>query len=258
MGPMSRFSVASFRASRSAAPPISGGSRQSTDGVLAVVLDARELSFCPDEGNASSQRGGECFTKAVHYHCARAEKSASVTALPLAAGSRVAIRNYATRNPWIELRDLEQEATVAALEAAQGWRSDRGSCPEQRESWIVALALSKLAREAISPVSLPDAPSVAWGAASSARRAPLRVPSEDGEERDNPALDHAAAEQFEPAEDRLDRARLMAEVRRILDAESEAARAVLLNEEKSSEVARQMGLSVRQVYDDTLRAMRAL
>jgi predicted DNA-binding protein (UPF0251 family) len=67
-----------------------------------------------------------------------------------------------------------------------------------------------------------------------------------------------AAEQFEPLEDLLDRERAMAEIRRILAEQTEAARLVLLAEEKSAEVARRMGVSIAEVYADTKAAVRAL
>jgi hypothetical protein len=165
----------------------------------------------------------------------------------LAPGSRCAIRAYARRNPWLDLRDLEQEAALAALTADHLW-----------EARIVAIALSRFVAEQRCPVSLPKSKGESWQAASATRRAPLTVPTEAGGEYELPELAHVSAEHWEPMEERLDRERAHAEIRRILDAESEAARAVLLNEEKSSEVARRMVLSVRQVYDDTLRAKRAL
>ncbi len=47
-------------------------------------------------------------------------------------------------------------------------------------------------------------------------------------------------------------------IRSILDGESEAARAVLLEEEKSADVAERLGVPPREVYDQTAHAMRAL
>ena len=176
----------------------------------------------------------------------------------LGRGSRVVVANYMRRNSWLSRDDLTQTAHLAALEAAQGWRANGGSSPEQREAWIVGLALSRFVAAQRCPVSLPKCKGESWQAASSTWRSSLRDLSQDGEERDNPALACVAAEQYEPLEERLDRARAMAEVRRILEAESEAARAVLLAEERSSDVARRMGVSVRDVYDATAAAMRAL
>ena len=176
----------------------------------------------------------------------------------LAPGSGCAVRNYAIRSPWLDRRDIDQEAALAAVEAAQTWRADGGASRDWYEARIVALALSKLVREAISPVSLPDASKVAWQAASASRRAPLTVPSDDGGEYDHPDLAAVAAEQFEPLEDLLDRERAMAEIRRILAEQTEAARLVLLAEEKSAEVARRMGVSIAEVYADTKAAVRAL
>ena len=174
------------------------------------------------------------------------------------AGAHVAIRRYARRNPWIELGDLEQEAAVAALEAGPRWRPDGGTSRELWEAWIVGLALSRFVAETRVPVSLPKRKGESWQAASAAKRSALWLIAEDGEFIENPSVARAAVESFEPLEERLDRERAAAEVRRILDAESEAAKAVLLAEEKSAEVAKRLGLSVRQVYDDTARAVRAL
>jgi DNA-directed RNA polymerase specialized sigma24 family protein len=75
---------------------------------------------------------------------------------------------------------------------------------------------------------------------------------------DNPEVARVSAEQREPLEYRLDRERAMAEIRRILAEQTEAARLVLLAEEKSAEVARRMGVSIAEVYADTKRAMQAL
>ena len=181
-----------------------------------------------------------------------------VQAAALAPGSRAAIRNYAQRNPWLSLNDLSQEAAVAALEAGQRWRPDGGASRDWHEARIVALALARFVAEQRCPVSLPKHKGESWQAASATTRCALQVPSEGGEERENPALARLAAEQCEPLEDRLDRERAHAEVRRIMAAQSEAARAVLLAEEKSAEVAQRMGLSVRDVYEQTAKAMRSL
>lgn len=168
----------------------------------------------------------------------------SVDALWLSPGSRCAVRNYAARNTWIDLCDLEQEAAVAALEARASWRADGGASIESWESWIVGLALSRFVAEARVPVSLPKRKGENWREASSAHGV------------DVDALDDFA--QFEDVEELLDRRRAAAEVRRILDEESEAAKAVLLGEQKSAEVAERLHTSVREVYSQTAEAMRAL
>jgi DNA-directed RNA polymerase specialized sigma24 family protein len=188
----------------------------------------------------------------VPGHCANSDSMA------LAPGSRVAVRNYAGRNPWLEQRDLEQEAAVAALEAGQSWRQDGGTSRDLWEAWIVGLALSRFVAEQRCPVSLPKCKGESWDVASGAKRVATQVRTDSGIECEHPAVASFAAEQFEPIEDRLDHEHAAAEVRRILAAESEAARAVLLAEEKSAEVAKRMGLPVRQVYEDTARAVRAL
>lgn len=233
------------RASKASAPLLDRNLEQSRKSVEAVALGTRGVFF------GSDPRGTGSNTGAVVGDSPRARSSSGqstgLRSLFLAPGSRVAIRNYATRNPWIDLRDLEQEAALAALEADPLW-----------EARTVALALSRLVAETRCPVSLPRAKGERRQEAAQSRRVPLAVPAEDGEELDNPAVASVAAERFEPLERRLDRERAMAEVRRILDEETEAARLVLLGDERSQDVAQRIGVSVREVYADTLRAMRAL
>ena len=168
-------------------------------------------------------------------------------ACDLSTGSRCAIHAYARRNPWIELRELEQEAHLASLTADPLWQAR-----------TVAIALSRFVASQRCPVSLPKHKGESWQAASGARRSPLQVTAEDGEELESSGLARVASEQFEPLEDRLDRERMAAEVCRILAEQSEAARLVLLAEEKSSEVAHRLGISAREVYEATASAMRAL
>jgi hypothetical protein len=111
-----------------------------------------------------------------------------------------------------------------------------------------------------APVSLPKRKGESWKAAAGAVRVPLRASAgDDGAgERDHPAVASMAGACYQPLEERLDLARAAAEVRRILAAESESARLVLLDQEKSAAVAKRMGLPVRQVYEDTARAVLAL
>ena len=213
------------------------------------ALDAR-ASFLPETCNRLEQESSKPGV-AGSIPAGRATPK-------LSPGSRAALRDYAQRNSWIELRDLEQEAAVAALEAGRRYRPDGGTSTDLWEAWIVALALSRFVAEQRCPVSLPKRKGESWDAAAGAKRSALQVTGGDGTEHENLALARVAAEAFEPLEHRLDRERAMADVRRILDAESEAAKAVLLAEEKSSEVAKRLGLSVRQVYDQSARAMRAL
>ena len=169
-----------------------------------------------------------------------------MTCLPrtpeLGRGASAVVTNYALRNAFIDRRDLEQEAALASLEAAHRWHP--GSAPRDLwESRVVALALSRFVAEARVPVSLPKHKGENWQRAASATRA---------------ELDDDVAEHSQPLEDRLDLARATAEVRRILAAEGEAARLVLLAEERSAEVARRLGLPVREVYDQVAAAMRRL
>jgi DNA-directed RNA polymerase specialized sigma24 family protein len=178
----------------------------------------------------------------------------------LAAGSQIAVANYAARNSWLDLCDLQQEAALAALEASRTWRPDGGSTREQREAWVVALALSRFVAEQRCPVSLPKRKGESWRAAASTRRVDVEA-DQDGESRpgqDHPDVARVAAERFQPLEDILDTERASAELRRILDEESVAARLVLLDEERSAVVAERLGVPVRDVYAQTKRAMLAL
>jgi non-ribosomal peptide synthetase component F len=136
----------------------------------------------------------------------------------------------------------------------------------------VALALSRFVAETRCPISLPKHKGVKgssngkegkrdrWAEAAAMRRESLIAWMQNGgaAEYDHPGVAHAAAEQFSPIEDRIDMARAAAEIRRILAVESEAAKAVLLAEEKSAEVAKRLSLSRREVYEQTAQAMRAL
>jgi hypothetical protein len=175
--------------------------------------------------------------------------------LSLAPGARAAIRNYGAIHPWLR-DDLAQEAALAVLEA-------RAKRPGEAlaEATIAARELYLFVAESNSPVHLPDHRDEAWKWAASAEREPLEVQrhGHDGEyaseHRDVAAV---AAQQWRPLEDRLDDARAMAEVRRILEAEGEAAKAVLLAEEKPAAVAARLRLSRRQVYKRTARAMERL
>jgi len=173
--------------------------------------------------------------------------------LEFSSGSRNAIRNYASRNPWIELRELEQEAAVAALEARRDWRPDGGTSIDLWEAWIVGLALSRFVAETRVPVSLPKRKGEAWAAAASSKRVGLTSMLYEGR-----PVARFAAEQSDPLEDFIDLERAIAKLRGVLSEQSEAARAVLLAEEKSATVAERTGLSRREVYRQTERAVRAL
>ena len=176
----------------------------------------------------------------------------------LAPGSRVVIRRYATRSRGVvEICDLEQEAALTALEV------ERRPDVRDRDSYetrAVAVALCKLVAEMRAPVSLPGHMDEAWREAARVRRASLLGRGQDGEEQaeDRRELAQVAAEEWEPAEDVLDRERALERIRSAMAEESEAARAVLLGGEKSASVAQRLGMSVRQVYDRTAEAMERL
>ena len=177
--------------------------------------------------------------------------------MDLAPGSRCAIRSYSMRNPWLDSRDLEQEAAVAALEASRAWRSDGGASRDWYEARAVALALSRFVAEQRAPVSLPKAQRDGWKAATAAQRAPLVVQGPSGQS-EAPDVARVAADGFTPPEEMLDLARASVAIRSLLDRQSEAARAVLLGEEKYADVAKRMGRSLRSVSAETLRAQQAL
>lgn len=187
-----------------------------------------------------------------------------MTAIPrLAPGSRRAVATYARRNPYLDIRDLAQEASLAALEAGRTWRTG-GASSDLYEAYAVAQRLSRFVAESRSPVHVPDHKGKVdsedrrrYEEAAMAPRVPVTVAGPAGS-RDAHELVSLAAEQWTHMEDRLDAARAAAEVRRILDAESEAAKAVLLGEEKSASVAERMRMSRAEVYAQTARAVRRL
>jgi hypothetical protein len=174
------------------------------------------------------------------------------------------VNRYARRNALLEPSDIEQEAALAALEADRTWRTDGGTSRELWQAWLVGLALSRFVAEQRVPVSLPKRKGEPWHEAASAGRVPLMVdvhPTRSGDKsiaHDHPAVAAVAASQWRPIEDRLDDARAMVEVRRLLDAESEAAKAVLLAEERPAVVAERMRLSRAEVYQQTASAVRRL
>lgn len=180
------------------------------------------------------------------------------SAVALGPGPRAVVAAYARLNPWIQPEDLEQEAAVAAIESSRTWRPDGGASMDWYQARAVALTLLKFVAEQRAPVTLPKRTGVACQLAASMGRVALSVVSEGGAEREHPGLAAVAVDGYVPIEDRIDLARAAAEVRRVLAEESDAARAVLLAEEKSAAVAKRMGLRVRDVYDQTFRAMTAL
>lgn len=184
--------------------------------------------------------------------------------LELAPGSRVAIRNYASRNRWLPVDDIHQEAALAALEAGRDWKPDRGTSRELWEAWRVAEALSRLVAETRVPVSMPKCKHESWKKAAACKRAPTTAShrGDDGEgmdsTEDHPSLAGLASLAWLPMEDRLDTERASAELRRLMAGEPETARAVLLGEEKPAVVAERTGTPVARVYAQTLLAMRHL
>ena len=183
------------------------------------------------------------------------------TDLALAPGSRCAVANYASRNPWIDLRELAQEASLAALEARRSWRPDGGTSHDLWEAWIVGQALSRFVAEARCPVSLPKRKGKPWLEATSSQRLSLIVRSSASGSCcyvDAPEIAQKSVEQHEPLEDFLDLERAISKLRGVLSSASQSAREVLLGEQKSAAVAERAGLSRREVYYQTELAMRAL
>lgn len=177
----------------------------------------------------------------------------------LAPGSRVAIRRFAVRNPWIDTCDLEQEAALTALEAGRTWQSGGAASLEWYEARAVSLALSRLVAETRAPVSIPKYCGDTWERATQARGVSLVVQArEDGHAEERPELVEVSAQGHESMEDRLDSAKLLRGLHRLLAKESEAARLVLLEEEKPAVVAKRLGESVAKVYAQTARAVRNL
>lgn len=175
-----------------------------------------------------------------------------------APGSRCAVHSYACRNTWIDLRDLTQEASLAALEARRSWRPDGGTSLDLWEAWLVGLALSRFVAERRCPVSLPKRKSASWEAAAASEGVAMEQFRGGSEYREHRELDRVAVEQYEPLDDRIDIERTTRAIRGLMAAQSPAARAVLLGEEKSAAVAGRLGLTRRDVYEQTARAMRAL
>ncbi len=147
-----------------------------------------------------------------------------MTALP--PGVRAVVANYARLHPALDRRDLEQQVAWRILHDERRWPWDPAlGTLARRQTRLAALELLRFTRRPVwAQVEEPD---------------------------DMPA-------ELDPIEDRLDRERAVAEVRRILAAETEAARAVLLGEEKSAEVARRLGVKRHRVYDETALAMKRL
>jgi hypothetical protein len=187
----------------------------------------------------------------------------------LTPSSQAVVHRYFELNAWLDIRDLEHEAAVVAIEERATWRPDGGSDLNRWIACKVAEALSRFVAEQRSPVHVPDCKGKEgsperrrWLEASGSQREELVAirPTRgvaDGH-RENPAVAAVAVEQWVPLEERLDAASAAAEVRRILDQQCEAARLVLLEQQKPAAVAARLGMSARQVYDRTAAAMRAL
>lgn len=148
--------------------------------------------------------------------------------------------NYARRYPSLDIRDMRQEATVAALEARRTWR--RGGAPLHcYQARAAALAVRLYCAKARCPVS-------GWAGNLAALGRIQR------------ASDGLAIDPAPDPETHYYRRRLAAEIRRILYGvpDGHLAALVLLDEYKPAEVARQQRRPLRQIYRATHRAYQAL
>jgi DNA-directed RNA polymerase specialized sigma24 family protein len=156
----------------------------------------------------------------------------SMTSAALTPASRAVVYRWARRNTWIDIRDLEQEAALAALR----------SPPDGRQSVAVNVALSRFVAGAASPASLPRH-SGWWQALQGISRCQLDT-------------DHPCADM--PADERMGLIREIARVRSVIARQSEAARRVLLGEERPGAVAASLGCCRKTVERHAARAMRDL
>lgn len=178
------------------------------------------------QGSSTSKAASPSLCREAGHH------SPDVAGAALGVQVTGVVRNYSRLNPWIQLDDLKQEAYLASLTSDPGW-----------EPRCAALALSRYVAEQRVPVSLPKSKGASWREAATATRV---------------ELDDDLPELAETPEDRIDRERALARIRVIMSEQAEAARLVLLAEEKSAAVAARLGVSVREVYHQTRVAMRAL
>lgn len=151
------------------------------------------------------------------------------------------VSSYAARYPWLERQEMVQEAVVAVLEEDPRWRPGAAPRGTSYAALAVGHQLSRFVAGRLSPVQ-------AFGGkfhkATGARSCSL-------DELHGMTQDRAA-------NSCIDAARVIAEVRRVMDGVSLAARKVLLHEEKPAVVAQELNLPVALVYDETRRARQML
>lgn len=234
-------------------PPSALGLINSSPGVAGAASSTSDLFFA----RSGSVHSHEHVEQAAALQVGKVRSSARTVSLSV--GSRVAVSRCRRRNVWFDVQDLEQEAALASLEADFSYQPDRGASPDTWETRLVSSALSRLVAETRVPVSLPDYHGEELRKRTAGiGRVPVFVKLEDGDEVEHPAMANVARDEHRPMEDSLDALRTIVRVRELLERESAAARAVLLEEEKPAAVAKRLGESVAKVYAQTARAMRNL
>jgi DNA-directed RNA polymerase specialized sigma24 family protein len=154
---------------------------------------------------------------------------------------RAVCANYSRLTPWLEAQELRQEAALVALEAARTWKP--GGAPlANYQAAAVARRLGRYIAEQRAPLR----PFVG------ANHTLVDVRACAVEDIDR-AGGHAPSVEAD-----LDRAAAMAELHRILAKYPAQAAATLLGEHTAGDVAREMGLTRRQVEYPVMMAKRAI
>ena len=156
--------------------------------------------------------------------------------------ARIVAKSYARRNGWADLRDLEQEATVAIIEAYPAYDASKGATPERFGTQIAWRALRMFIYKNKAPVSGN------WRSGKELLRAECAAPVVlEGLGDENASAEDVLMreEAKEMTSQRI--AELMAS-----DDEATLAFAVLMGE-KSAVVAARTHKQVRDVYRATYR-----
>ena len=153
---------------------------------------------------------------------------------------RSIVANHTRRAPWLGAGDLQQQAALVMMECSSTWRPALGPIKPYQAA-AVDRRLYRYVAEQRSPVQ----------AYTGTKHTPT------GATR----VDVAAIEghgYHAPDADDMDMMRAAREVRAIMAAQTEAARLVLLEEEKPAQVASILGIPIDRVYQQTRAAKRAL
>ena len=151
-------------------------------------------------------------------------------------------RRYGRLVAWLDVRELEQEAAVAMLEAKRTWRADGGANLATYQMRAIAIRLKRFVDRERSPVS-----------ASS-----NYLPNLRGLMRADVRCLDTEADPCARGDGHLDMQRAAEELHAIMAMQPAGARAVLLGEDKPAKVARDLGLPVATVYRQTQAARRSL